>query len=46
MFFDDRWVYFAFLLNWYAPGVEDTQTVEKFFAAINESLIRVRDALS
>jgi beta-lactamase class A len=46
MFFDDRWVYFAFLLNWYAPVADDTQTVEKFFLAINEALIRVRDTLS
>jgi len=45
MFFADRWVYFAFILNWYAPEELDPQTVEKFFAAIHEALRRVRDAL-
>jgi len=46
MFFADRWVYFAFILNWYAPERDDPQTVQKFFAAIHEALRRVRDALS
>jgi len=46
MFFDDRWVYFAFILNWYAPEADDPLTVRKFFAAIHEALRRVRDALS
>jgi beta-lactamase class A len=46
MFFADRWVYFAFILNWYAPEGDDPQTVQKFFAAIHEALTRVRDALS
>ncbi len=46
MFIPDHWVYFAFILNWYAPEGDDPQTVEKFFAAINEALTRVRDALS
>jgi beta-lactamase class A len=46
MFFGDRWVYFAFILNWYAPEGADPQTVEKFFAAIHEALRRVRNALS
>jgi beta-lactamase class A len=46
MFFGDQWVYFAFILNWYAPEGDDPQTVEKFFAAIHEALTRVRDALA
>jgi beta-lactamase class A len=46
MFFADQWVYFAFILNWYAPEGEDPRTVQKFFAAIREALTRVRDALS
>jgi beta-lactamase class A len=46
MFFADRWVYFAFILNWYAPEGEDPQTVGKFFAAVHEALRRVKDALS
>ena len=45
MFFADQWVYFAFILNWYAPE-ETTHGRQKFFAAIREALTRVRDALS
>ena len=46
MFFAGRWVYFAFLLNWYAPEANDQRTVDRFFAAINEALTRIRDFLS
>jgi len=46
MFFVNRWVYFAFILNWYAPERDDPQTVSTFFAAVGEALRRVRDALS
>lgn len=42
----DRWAYFAFLLNWYAQEEKDPQTVEHFFAAINESLTRVKNFLA
>jgi len=45
MFFADRWVYFAFILNWYAPERDDPQTVGKFFAAVHEALRCVRDGL-
>lgn len=41
-----RWAYFAFILNWYAPEAGDSATVQKFFAAINEALTRVREFLS
>jgi beta-lactamase class A len=37
----DRWIFFAFMLNWYAETPSDDQTVERLFAAINESLARV-----
>lgn len=46
MFFAGRWVYFAFLLNWYEQEADDPRTVKRFFAAINEALTRVKDALS
>jgi len=46
MFFADRWVYFAFLFNWYAKEADDPVTVKRFYAAINEALTRVKDALS
>jgi len=41
-----RWAYFAFILNWYAPEADDSATVQKLFAAINESLTRVKEFLS
>ena len=46
MFVDRRWVFFAFMLNWYAESGDDAPTVEKLFAAINESLRRVGDLAS
>jgi beta-lactamase class A len=46
MFFEDRWVYFAFLINWDAPAPDDPDTVSQFFRAINQSLTLVRDTLS
>ena len=46
LFLGDQWVYFAFILNWYAPEGDDPRTVEKFFAAIHEALTRVRNALT
>ena len=41
MFVDRRWVFFAFMLNWYAETADDARTVERLFEAINESLRRV-----
>ena len=41
-----HWAYFAFLLNWNAAEAADTATVDAFFAAINQALTRVRDALA
>ncbi|MBN8727957.1 MAG: serine hydrolase [Xanthomonadales bacterium] len=41
-----RWAYFAFLLNWDAQEAADPATVDAFFAAINQALTRVRDALA
>jgi beta-lactamase class A len=46
MFFSGRWVYFAFILNWYAESGDDPETVDQFFNAIHQSLTRVKDALS
>jgi beta-lactamase class A len=31
MFFQDRWVYFAFIINWYALADHDFETVNQFF---------------
>ena len=46
LFFGDQWVYFAFIINWYAMSGADPQTIQQFFAAINQSLTLVKTALS
>ncbi|MEP7098063.1 MAG: serine hydrolase [Dokdonella sp.] len=46
MFFSGQWVYFAFLINWYAESATDPETVERLYGAINTALTQVRDALS
>jgi len=38
LFTGDQWIYFAFIINWYAQSGDDPGTVAKFFSAINESL--------
>src|SRR5262249_38257792 len=34
LFVGDQWVYFAFVINWYAASVVDSETVQQFFNAI------------
>ncbi|MDQ6869095.1 MAG: class A beta-lactamase-related serine hydrolase [Pseudomonadota bacterium] len=46
MFFSDRWVYFAFTINWNAPGETDPETVSAFLAAVSQALTLVKDRLS
>ena len=46
LYFGDQWVYFAFIINWYAGSVDDPDTVSRFFVAISESLGDVKAALS
>lgn len=46
MFFENRWVYFAFIINWDAPAATDPHTVNQFFNAIQQSLTLVKFALS
>ena len=46
LLFGDQWVYFAFVINWYAGSDDDPETVALFFSAINESLTLVKSALS
>lgn len=43
LYVDRRWVFFSFMLNWDAEEPTDPATVQKFFAAIGESLRRVAD---
>lgn len=46
LFVSNRWVYFAFVINWDAPEANDPETVDKFFAAINTALSLVINSLS
>ncbi len=46
MFFSDRWVYFAAIINWYALGVTDPETFADFTAAVSQALTIVKDVLS
>jgi beta-lactamase class A len=42
----NRWVFFAFILNWYSQSATDPDTVNSFFSAINQSLTLIRDSLT
>ena len=46
LFTGDQWIYFAFMINWYAASGDDRETLERFFSAVNESLSLVVDSLS
>jgi beta-lactamase class A len=45
MFFSNRWVYFAAILNWPAPELQDPATYVAFAAALSEALTLVKNAL-
>ncbi len=45
MYFSNRWVYFAMILNWDAPEAEDPKTVAAFMGAIRRSIVLIQDAL-
>ncbi len=46
IFVANRWVYFAFIINWYAESATDPATLNSFFSAINQSLSLIRDSVS
>jgi beta-lactamase class A len=46
MFVANRWVFFAFIINWYSQTSPDPDTVSSFFSAINQSLTLIRDSLT
>jgi len=46
MFVSGHWVYFAFIINWYASSQEDPETEEKFFSAIRRALTGLKELLS
>jgi beta-lactamase class A len=46
MVFEDRWVYFAFIINWQAAAVTDPQTVAAFVKTAGQAMTIVKDALT
>ena len=46
LFFNDRWVYFCFTINWPAPAETDPKTASAFLAAVHQALQIVITALS
>jgi len=46
LLFGDQWVYFAFAVNWIAGSDTDPETVDRFFAAVSDSLSLVKASLS
>jgi len=46
MFVSGHWVYFAFIINWYASSPDDPETVERFFSAIHEALKGLKELFS
>jgi beta-lactamase class A len=45
MYFPDRWVYFAMILNWDATEQNDPRTVAAYFRATREAIELVQDGL-
>ena len=45
MYFPDRWVYFAFILNWDAMEANDPATVKAFYGAIRKAIELVQNGL-
>ena len=45
MYFPDRWVYFATLINWQRPGDSDPETAAAFGEATRQALTMVAEAL-
>jgi hypothetical protein len=46
MSFNNRWVYFCFIINWYAEAKADPTTVTAFLAAVNQAVDVVDKGLS
>jgi beta-lactamase class A len=46
LFFSNQWVFFAFIINWYAESVDDSRTVDQFFSAINRALTLIKNSVS
>ena len=46
MFFENRWIYFGFIINWYVPTQNGSDTVNQFLNGIHQSFTLVKLALS
>ena len=46
MVFGSRWVYFAFICNWYAKAVADPDTANQFLRAVEQAMTMVKDQLA
>jgi beta-lactamase class A len=46
MFVSGHWVYYSFIINWYASSPDDPETVERFFSGIHEALKGLKELLS
>jgi len=46
MYFPDRWVYFAMILNWDTAETDDSETVHAYFRAVRTAIELVRDTLA
>ncbi|HEY6988802.1 MAG TPA: serine hydrolase [Bryobacteraceae bacterium] len=46
MYFPDRWVYFAMILNWDTAETDDPETVHAYFRAVRTAIELVRDTLA
>lgn len=45
IYFSGRWVYFAAIINWYAPAQNDPATVNRYLAAVRNALAQMHEAL-
>jgi beta-lactamase class A len=45
MFFDDRWVFFSIMINWFSKAGTDPSTVAAFIEAASAALAQVKGAL-
>jgi beta-lactamase class A len=45
MFSSNRWIFFAFVINWYAEDLDDSKTVNQFFSSIHRSLTTTMNSM-
>jgi beta-lactamase class A len=45
MYFNGRWVYFATIINWYAPGETDPETMQRYLVAAQRAFMLLYQGL-